>query len=801
MAFTIPQAGGVPGISGPPNWFNAPPTGSFRLDDVEWRGAFKRTFGGGGSLSISLRALHRQVSGQEFIYLSFWAAFVQELADERDSVFFGLQAGAGGTAMVIHMEAHPSGPGHSGPPPDNNPPANLPASIETWTRAPAAASWTSFSPVPTWINANARAWIQEETHVAGDPNNRWAIQLRIPVSAAATITDNSGPNLGTSFMMWYYIRGSSGGSSVKLADSRIAGITSALDIVNNNFPAPSDWEQVDLAAGPATFGGIAINWGDVVVQNAAYGEGGTIDNGATNTFVARPRNYRSAGNDIPAGAINATFRIANWGSVAGVTDFTSGQWDYVLGNGPLSPVPSTLNIPTLAANANPPATTPIALPAVMNLPAGKSLHQCILVTLSGNNLIFLDESIYRNMNYDSASLLAREAEINIVDLAPFSPQPRDVYLAVEKVNMAASVPAGTDEGQFLARSMERLMVQGGPLSGKLRRARAILANGGDHGSAERLEALLVRLQTVLARLDYADPRGGQAALRELMAALRQWFLAVKQDPAAAKRLAALFDAAADWLEAGRLDALAKLATFVGQLNQWLSSLGNDPASSELLPAVVEVLRAWLATLANGQRLLGPVDVLARWIEAGRPVSQLPAVLNALRELLGSLSSGESDLAPHFAAFARGMTRWLRGGERLDSLVNVLADVGLTSEELDQLFPTIRIHPYYDTGERVTGADGVARPALSVQPAFGLYAYHEGGLEGWQTSLQGAQRIAENLYLLAVPNNGTAKVTVKVQGVEPGEGRIPEDPIVPIDRDERCGCLCQILKLFGINKKK
>jgi hypothetical protein len=134
-------------------------------------------------------------------------------------------------------------------------------------------------------------------------------------------------------------------------------------------------------------------------------------------------------------------------------------------------------------------------------------------------------------------------------------------------------------------------------------------------------------------------------------------------------------------------------------------------------------------------------------------------------------------------------------------VQVLSDVDLTSEELDQLFPTLRIHPYYDTGERVTGADGIARPALRIQPSFGLYAYHEGSLEGWQTSLQGAQRIAENLYLLSVPNKGTAKVTVKVQAVEPGEERMREDPIVPIDREEPCGCLCQIKRLFGIGKKK
>lgn len=795
MAVTIPQAGGVPGISGPPNWFSAPPGGSYRLDDVNWRGAFKRTFGGGGSLSISARALHHNDGVQEFIYLSFWAAFVQELADERDSVFLGLQAGAGGTAMVIHMEAHPSGPPQSGPPPDSNPPANLPPSIEAWTRAPADVAWTALSPVPTWISTNARAWVQDATHVAGDPNNRWAIQLRIPVAAAGSITDNSGPNLGNSFRMWYYIRGSSSGSSVQLADSRTAGTTTALALQTHNFPAPTDWEQVNLASGPATFGGVAIEWGDVVVQNATYGEGWTIDNGANNTFVARPRNYRDPGNDIPAGAINATFRIANWGSVAGVTDFSSGQWDYVPGNDQLTPVPSTLNMPTLAAGANPPVNAPIALTALMNLPAGKSLHQCVLVTLSGNNLIFLNESIYQNMNYDSASLLAREAEINIVDLAPFSSQPRDVYLAVEKVNMPRNTP-GANEGQFLQSSMERLMAKGGLLAEKLKKAQAILRDNGDFGSDKRLAALLSKLRDLLAAMGNDD----SSTLGDLIKALQSWLLAIKQQqqPAAAKSLAALFDALADWLSAQDKDVAAKLATFVERLNRWLGGIANDPASVQLLPAVIRALREWLGGLPEGERFLGPLATLARWLEEGRSPAQLPDVVSALRALLSDLGAGNSERRPVLATVCSGIAAWLRSGERLQVFVNVLAEVGLTSEELDQLFPTVRIHPYYDTGERVTGSDGSVRPVLNVQPSFGLYAYHEGGLEGWQTSIEGAQRIADNLYLLAVPNQGTAKVVVKVQGVDPEEERIPEDPIKPIEpepRDMPRGCLHLLFRLF------
>lgn len=798
MSVTIPRAGGVPGISGPPNWFSAPPGGSFRLDDVNWRGAYKRTFGGGGSLSISLRGLHQSTGSPAFIYLSFWAAFVQELADERDSVFLGLQPGSGGTSMVIHLRAHPSTPAQAGPPPDTHAPINLPL-IEAWTRAAGATSWTPLGSPPGWVSTHARAWVQDATHVGSDPNHRWAVQLRIPLSTSGDVTNASGPNLGSNFKMWYYIRGSVAGSATELADSRTSGVTTTLDLLqfNKNFPSPSVWEDVTLATGAADFGGIALSAVDVMVHNAAHGTGTKIDNGANNTFIVRPRNYQAAGNDIAVGEINATFRIANWGSVAGnphQVDFSTGVWDYVPGNGPLQPVPNTLAIPTLPAGSNPPATSPIEHSTVMNLPPGKSLHQCMLVTLSGNNQIFLNESVFRNMNYDTASLLAVEAELNIVDLDPISAQPRDLYLAVEKVNLTTDLPGEYSEGIFLERTMRRLIEQGGPLADKLKRALAILSDLDSDGSEARLGELLAGLHEALSRLNGVVIESESNPLGRLMEALRSWLLTVKQRQTAATRLADLFNATADWLEATPTDALSKLNALVEKANQWLASLSADP-SAQQLPELFAALRTWLNRLSNGEQFQDLIDLLIGWLADGQPASQLPAINDAIRELFRSLSR-EGDLADQLAAFTRGTAIWLTRQDRLETLIDVLNEVGVTPEETDQLFPTLRIHVYTDTGERIIGSDGVERPALRIQPSFGLYAYHEGSVEGWQTSLQGAQRIADNLYLIAVPNKGTAKVTVNVQAVEPGEDRIPEDPIKPIEYPKPEGCLTRLLRLLG-----
>jgi hypothetical protein len=624
MTVSIPSAAGVPGISGPPIWFSGEATFNPNLDDVRWRGAVKRTFGSGTGGSNYFRATQATVGPQKFIYLTFRAAFVQQLSDADDLIYFGLRKHNDASAMVVRITAHGASFTPAGPPSGNNP-ANV-AAVDIWTLS--GGVWTFQAMTPTWINQHARMWLQNAGDVLADPNNRWGVQLRIPANTVGGITDNSGPNLGTDFDMWYLIKGVTGGNPTILADYRTAGTTTQNDLDNLDFPQPNQWDEFQLTSAAATSGGVAISWGDVVVQNVAHGEGTLIDNHANNTFVARPRNYSVA--NIPAGQINATFRIANWGSVVGnpnMPDFSTGSWDYVPGNSEVTPVISGSDVGPIPAGTNPPATSPIALTAMMNLSVPpKSLHQCVLVTLSGANINFLNDAIYQNMNFDGASMLAREAEISVVGLKAFAPTPRDVYLAIEKLNMAPNGRA--DEGKFLQASMDRLMRRGDQALGeKLKRARSILSD---------------------------------------------------------------------------------------------------------------------------------------------------------------IPTGETQ------------------AERLQTMVRILSEVGVTEEELDQLFPTFRVHAYHDTGERVPRPDGTLRPVLKEQSSFGIYAYHEGTLEGWASSIQGAQRIEENLYLIPVPNDGVAKINIIVQAVEERDQRIPEDPIKPIEYpkasgaglDSRKGCWFALWKLFG-----
>jgi hypothetical protein len=246
------------------------------------------------------------------------------------------------------------------------------------------------------------------------------------------------------------------------------------------------------------------------------------------------------------------------------------------------------------------------------------------------------------------------------------------------------------------------------------------------------------------------------------------------------------------------------------LNLWLAGIGNDPATLNNGPNVLQSLRSYSDVAFGAAEFSKALEGLAHWLQSNRPPTALPSVVRALISSLTPFSNGNPKVKTGVGSFARDAARWLGGSSRLEVLVDVLSEVGLTEEELDQVFPTFRIHVYHDTGFRQVVEDGTERPVLKPQSSFGLYVYHEGSLQGWETAIEGAQRIEENLYLISIPNNGTTKIKIKVQAVEEeNDRRLPEDPIKPrdypkpagtgpgVNEDTRKGCLHALLKLFGL----
>lgn len=428
MTFCIPAAGSVPGYSGqPPYWLPGHPTypQDTGLDDPRWRGAYRRRF----NAEAEFRALYHVEGGTRVLYLSWTALYVQELDDADDILWVGFQPGAGGTAMVIRIQVHPSPVTHT---------ADPVGPIDVYTNA--AAPWPSVTE-PTWINDNTRMWVTPGLGTSGS----WTVQMRVPLPASGSLTDNAGPNLGNTFKLWFVLRGGTGTGPVKLVEFPTTLSTNALALNTSNYPAPSGWEGASTVPGdPAcpTSGGIDFEWLDVGTTNPIASqikyEPSTDPNvpKPTNTFFARPRNYTGA--NILAMTLEARFRIAMWGSVV-----APAAWTDVPGGGS---VKNAVDIPAITPGTTPPATNPISFPwtltnAEITTYTTGTPHRCMLVELKGPYTFFHD-SVYRNMDFVPASTFRRDAEISLVGLEPVTgggPR-RDVYLAIETLNMPAHVP-------------------------------------------------------------------------------------------------------------------------------------------------------------------------------------------------------------------------------------------------------------------------------------------------------------------------------------------------------------------------
>jgi|GEM_PF-2384304 len=124
------------------------------------------------------------------------------------------------------------------------------------------------------------------------------------------------------------------------------------------------------------------------------------------------------------------------------------------------------------------------------------------------------------------------------------------------------------------------------------------------------------------------------------------------------------------------------------------------------------------------------------------------------------------------------------------------------EDIAALVPTYTVHGYMDTGKKYELADGSKVPILRRQTSFGYFVLHEGDLHGWETRLYGAEKLAEDVYIVRVPNNGSVHVETAVQARESAnETPLPPDgrPTEGVGKKPH-GCLAAILHLFGRHKK-
>lgn len=436
MTKRIPLANGVPGVFNgqPPTWLAGTPFPVLNtLDDPRWRGATRQGFPlvSGTAESAAFRALYHVRGGITSLYLSFHVRSDPSLDNTLDKIYIGFRSG--GSAIVIEVTPYNSAAAVT------NQPANAFAVSQR-----VGADWSPIGQ-PTWLDTTTRIWLTTAPV-------SWAVQMVVPL-AGASLTDNAGPNLTDPFGLWYFFQVKTPGGITRYEWLPGQPPTTAANIQNAIFPDPANWDSFQRSGGGVVDQGIELRYYDIGTTNADSSEilfrTSTPPPRPVNTFFCRPRNYTA--NTIALNEIVARFRIVNWGSVAAPIDV----WQDVPGGGTVTN--SALTIPPLTDGNDPPETNPIAFNWTLsnadianfnlNPAAGARTHKCMLVELAGPNLTFRNDSMYRNMDFVKASLFRREAEINIVGLTPITPQVRDVYLAIETVNMPAQVQPGAQTPQ------------------------------------------------------------------------------------------------------------------------------------------------------------------------------------------------------------------------------------------------------------------------------------------------------------------------------------------------------------------
>jgi hypothetical protein len=442
QAVCIPPATGIFGNFTPPHWWepNVPPATYFEnLDDPRWVGAGLLSYGDGTTNQADFRALHGD--GKTNLYLS-WRVFLAPAASaNQNSLYLGLQLAGGAGDVVIHITLPTLAPNH----------AIAGATDVNFLKPDGTLDLINPAPALPWLPQTVRVWVNDPTA------NSFGVELRVPISAISVS--------GDTFSMWYELLAGTPGIPVfKFSYPRDPSgeVTPPSGFpALSHYPLPAVWKTFHLTAGPGDPScmnpGVSLDTYKVGTHNSPESR---VNYRTTppppplpvNTFFAHPRN--DTGATITAGTLIGRFRLANWGSMIGDESGAAPGtlWADIPGGGAVAnvgPIPTG----TLATNLNELrfdwTLTPTDYAPYEN--GTRARDNCLLVELtSTTGIAFTNNSVRRNMDFESASKMVRSAEISIKGLTPIAPDGRDVYLYIEALNLPANVttppPAGNLEG-------------------------------------------------------------------------------------------------------------------------------------------------------------------------------------------------------------------------------------------------------------------------------------------------------------------------------------------------------------------
>lgn len=430
----IPRSQGVPGLQGAPNWSVATAGSPVRTerDDPRWGPAPVRAFQSDtfGDLQGGYRILF-DPAGKLAIALQMYAdpgptrdpnsdTEPVDFVSQYDFIVVGITGDDGATANAVRINF----PDWSGPPP--NDPVELQTVSATYVGYEyGAAGWTSdASPQPDppgWAEATY-AWIGRD--------NSWAVHLKVDLGALS-IPPTASVNVALG------IHGSDDDPNTTTAvdlttpDVGVGGSIGDLTTMD-----PAAWERAGVLDAGCP-GGISLSSLQIRSTNA---NAHYIDprDGEVNEIDATPS--APAGMLSTAGAVQAKFRIANWGTIA---DPEAG-WDDLPRN------PPDAGLPTNGTGSAPNAQTiRHTCPAnaggqVCGQPRPSENHQCIMVELSkapgiAAPVAFSRASAYRNFEFRHMSGFTDGAYVDVKGLRKKlgTQEPRTVYVHVKRSNMPA----------------------------------------------------------------------------------------------------------------------------------------------------------------------------------------------------------------------------------------------------------------------------------------------------------------------------------------------------------------------------
>jgi hypothetical protein len=431
----FPVAQGVPGQywgQGPQWWTPGPASALTQLDDPRWRGAVNRSFDNGTGLEAAMRGIYHSDGGQNYLMLSFQVYTDPDADGLADMVWLGLQRGghgSGAPAYIIEMHSPAVVAAHE----------DSAAPVPSWGTIPDTGGQKTALTLPaphTPPELEARHWLTLPSPAANSYS--WALNLRIPLRSGGEI-DETGLNLGNvgdTFAFWFTIIVDHGQVDPNDASAFIAvpytfprlnaGLTGSH--LNPVFPQTDHWATAKLG-GAACGSGISLAGSDITANGGTNTIHAVPGATTTNHFKVRPfNNGITAG--VDANALQATLRIANWGSQTPIDKAPAGQTDWQ--EIPFSGTPPAA--PTSAGNVH-----PKNLVAIPNMGHGDldfdwpidantakywtdpnpifAPHQCVFAQLKevgGPGYDFINDSAYNNMNVvPTASPAISAAEFSV----------------------------------------------------------------------------------------------------------------------------------------------------------------------------------------------------------------------------------------------------------------------------------------------------------------------------------------------------------------------------------------------------